>query len=151
VVDAATATVVSTLRVGPKPFVLNDGFGDVWSGSYGGHDVWRLRPPRIVTFPLAEHDGSGRSGTARLIAVSAKRTLVTVVLPGTPSDGLPVHLHGGRCGTFTASTLPAHTLRRGRAAFAVALPIKQLANGRFALDVHAGPGAAGYLACANLG
>ena len=28
---------------GPNPFVLNSAFGDLWSPSYGGQDVRRVR------------------------------------------------------------------------------------------------------------
>jgi YVTN family beta-propeller protein len=146
VVDAPTATLVSTIRVGPSPFVLNDGFGDVWSGSYGGHDVWRLRPPKLVTAPL-----TGRPGTVRLIAVDAKRTLVTVVLDAASSDPLPVHVHAGRCGALTQGAVPPHTLTGRRTAFAVAMPFKTLSAGRFALDVHAAASDPQIVGCADLG
>ena len=43
-VDPATNRVVDTFRVGTSPFVLNVAFGDVWAASFGGDDVWRLRP-----------------------------------------------------------------------------------------------------------
>jgi len=34
--------VVGTFRVGPKPFVLTVGFGDVWSPAWGGKKIWRI-------------------------------------------------------------------------------------------------------------
>ena len=43
-IDPATATVVGTFRVGPKPFVLTVGFGDVWSPAWGGKKIWRIHP-----------------------------------------------------------------------------------------------------------
>ncbi len=147
VVDAATATLLSTIPVGRKPFVLNDGFGDVWSGSYGGSDVWRLRTPKLLSAPLA----GGRAGTVRLLAVDAKRTLVTVVLDAASSTPLPVHVHPGRCGALTEGTIPAHTLDGRRVAFTVAQPFAALAAGRFALDLHAGAGDPAIAACADLG
>ena len=42
-IDPATNRVVERRRVGKGPFVVNEGFGDLWVGSYGGGDVWRLR------------------------------------------------------------------------------------------------------------
>lgn len=44
VIDPATNSVVRTISVGPGPFVVNEAFGDMWVGSYGGTDVWRIRP-----------------------------------------------------------------------------------------------------------
>jgi len=32
------------VKTGPSPFVLRAGFGDLWVGSYGGSDLWRIRP-----------------------------------------------------------------------------------------------------------
>ena len=43
-IDPETNSVTETIRVGPTPFVLNVGFGDVWAASWGGADVWRIRP-----------------------------------------------------------------------------------------------------------
>jgi hypothetical protein len=43
-IDAATNTVVERVAVGPTPFVVNEGFGDLWVPSYGGADVRRVRP-----------------------------------------------------------------------------------------------------------
>jgi hypothetical protein len=117
----------------------------VWSGSYGGHDVWRLRPPKLLTVPLTGHEG-----TVRLIAVSATKTLVTVTAPG-EADGEPVHVHGGRCDAFTASAIPAFALRGGRAAKVVSVAFARLASGRYALDIHTAAGNTQYVACANLG
>lgn len=150
IVDGATATLVATIRVGDSPFVLNDGFGDVWSGSYGGGDVRRLRPPRIVTRALAEQSASGQSGTVRLIAVSRTRTLVAVTLSNAPAGAQPVHLHAGRCGAFAGLPFGEWMLRGGRGAKAIAAPISRLANGRYALDVHRAAGDSTYVACANI-
>lgn len=150
IVDAATASLVTSIRVGETPFVLNDGFGDVWSGSYGGGDVRRLRAPKIVASALAQHDASGQSGTVRLIAVSRTKTLVAVTLSSAPDAEQPVHLHGGRCGTFTGLPFGEWVLRGGRGAKVVNAPIAKLSNGRYALDVHRAPGDASYVACANL-
>lgn len=150
IVDAASATVVTTLRVGPAPFVLNDGFGDVWAASYGGNDVRRLRPPRIVEAALEAVGGSGQSGKVRLIAVSARSTRVVVTLGGAPATEI-VHLHRGRCGAFKASGFAPWTLRNGRGSRLVASPIRTLTGGRYALDVHRAGSRQAYVACANLG
>jgi YVTN family beta-propeller protein len=150
IVDAATASLVTTIRVGESPFVLNDGFGDVWSASYGGGDVRRLRAPKIVTSTLAEHNGSGQSGTVRLIAVSRTRTLVAVTLTSPPDARQPVHLHGGRCGSFTGLPFGEWMLRGGRGAKVVPAAISKLSNSRYALDVHRAAGDPSYVACANL-
>ena len=149
IIDAATAALVATIRVGETPFVLNDGFGDIWSGSYGAGDVRRLRAPRIVAAALAEQNASGQSGTVRLIAASRTMTLVAVTLANAPETA-QIHLHGGRCGAFTGLPFGAWTLRAGRGAKLLAAPISKLANGRYALDVHRAAGDATYVACANL-
>jgi virginiamycin B lyase len=151
IVDTATAALVATMRVGSMPFVLNDGFGDVWSGSYGGGDVRRLRAPRIIAAQLEEHGGSGQSGTVRLIAVSRTKTLVAVTLSNQPAGGQPVHLHLGRCGAFKGLPFGSWTLRGGGGAKAVPAPISKFAGGRYALDVHRAAGDGVYVACANLG
>jgi len=150
IIDAASATVVTKLRVGPTPFVLNDGFGDVWSPSYGGNDIRRLRAPRIIEAALAEVAGSGQSGKVRLIAVAAKSTRVIVTLNGASTSEV-VHVHGGRCGAFKAAPFAPWTLRHGRGSRLVAKPIRTLAGGKYALDVHARTGERTYVACANLG
>jgi YVTN family beta-propeller protein len=150
IVDAATATLVATLRVGETPFVLNDGFGDIWSGSYGAGDVRRLRAPRIVSSTLSEHDGSGQSGSVRLIAVSRTKTFVAVTLSNPPAAAQPVHLHGGRCGSFAGLSFGEWMLRDGRGAKIVPAAISKLANGRYALDVHRAAGDSSYVACANI-
>jgi YVTN family beta-propeller protein len=150
IVDAATATLVATLRVGETPFVLNDGFGDIWSGSYGAGDVRRLRAPRIVSSTLSEHDGSGQSGSVRLIAVSRTKTFVAVTLSNPPAAAQPVHLHGGRCGSFAGLSFGEWMLRNGRGAKIVPAAISKLANGRYALDVHRAAGDSSYVACANI-
>jgi len=149
IVDAASATLVTTLRVGPAPFVLNDGFGDIWSPSYGGGDVRRLRPPLIVESRLAENAASGQTGTVRLIAVGRRSTRVIVIVASAPASEV-VHVHGGRCGAFKKAKFPPRTLRNGRASFLLSAPIKTLSSGRFALDLHRAHGDAAFVACANL-
>ena len=150
IIDAASATLVTTLRVGPAPFVLNDGFGDVWAPSFGGSDLRRLRPPRIVDAALVEKGGSGQSGKVRLIAVGARSTRVVVTLQGATASEV-VHIHRGRCGAFTTKPFKPWTLRSGRGSTLVSTPIKALAGGRYGLDVHPTPGDQTYVACANLG
>ena len=150
IIDSASATLVTTIGVGSSPFVLNDGFGDVWSPSYGGADLRRLRTPRIVEAALAESSGSGQSGKVRLIAVAAKKTRVVVTLNGAPPSEL-VHIHGGRCGAFRAASFAPWTLRNGRGSRLVPVPIRTLAGRKYALDVHAKAGEQTYVACANLG
>jgi YVTN family beta-propeller protein len=41
-IDPKSDRVTATIKVGPKPFVLNVGDGDVWAPSYGGADVRRI-------------------------------------------------------------------------------------------------------------
>jgi YVTN family beta-propeller protein len=150
IVDAASATAVTTLKVGPAPFVLNDGFGDVWSPSFGGQDVRRVRTPRIADFDLAEASASGQHGTVRLVAIAAKKTRVIVTLTGAPATET-VHIHGGRCGAFTRASFARAALRNGRASLLLSTPIRSLTNGRYALDVHRTARDVAYVACANLG
>jgi len=42
-IDPATNKVVDTVKVGPLPFVVRRGFGDMWVSNFGGFAVWRLR------------------------------------------------------------------------------------------------------------
>ena len=44
VIDPASNSVVSTVKTGRGPFVVRAGFGDMWVGSFGGTDLWRIRP-----------------------------------------------------------------------------------------------------------
>jgi YVTN family beta-propeller protein len=108
IVDAATAALVSTIRVGETPFVLNDAFGDIWSGSYGAGDVRRLRAPRIMTAALTEQNASGQSGTARLIAVSRTKTLVAAPISKLANGryALDVHRAAGDSSYVACSNLP---------------------------------------------
>jgi virginiamycin B lyase len=43
-IDPETNQVAERVRVGKGPFVVNEGFGDLWVGSFQGDDVWRIRP-----------------------------------------------------------------------------------------------------------
>ncbi len=43
-IDPATTAVVQTVKTGRGPFVVRQGFGDMWVGSFSGNDVWRIRP-----------------------------------------------------------------------------------------------------------
>jgi YVTN family beta-propeller protein len=148
--DSASAAPVTTIRVGAAPFVLNDGFGDIWSPSFGAGDVRRLRPPLIAEATLAENAGSGEHGLVRLIAVGRRSTRVVVTLTDAPAMEF-VDIHGGKCGAFTRPKLKTWRLRSGRGSALVPMPIKKLGSGRYALDVHRRVGAAAYVACANLG
>ena len=44
-IDPETNAVVAhDRRPGTAPFVVRDGFGDMWVGSFQGGDLWRIRP-----------------------------------------------------------------------------------------------------------
>jgi YVTN family beta-propeller protein len=44
VVDPATNTVVTTVKVGAGPFVVTNVAGQAWVPSWKGADIWRLKP-----------------------------------------------------------------------------------------------------------
>jgi YVTN family beta-propeller protein len=46
VIDPQTNTVANTvkLKMGTAPFVLRQGFGDMWVGSFRDRFLWRIRP-----------------------------------------------------------------------------------------------------------
>ena len=44
VIDPVRNAVVQTVTTGRGPFVVRQGFGDMWVGSFSGNDVWRIRP-----------------------------------------------------------------------------------------------------------
>jgi YVTN family beta-propeller protein len=44
IVDPATNTVSSTLKVGTGPFVVTEINGEAWIPSWKGADIWRVRP-----------------------------------------------------------------------------------------------------------
>lgn len=150
IIDAASALKVATVRVGQSPFVLNDGFGDIWSASFGGSDIRRLRPPRIVDGALAETASSGQSGSVRVIAVKRRKTRIIVTLAGASRQEV-AHVHRGRCGALKRAHVSSFKIRNGRGRALVKKPFKSLTKGRYALDVHESAGTAAYVACANLG
>ena len=43
-IDIRRNRVVETVRVGTGPFVVPDDPAELWVGSFGGRDVWRIRP-----------------------------------------------------------------------------------------------------------
>jgi YVTN family beta-propeller protein len=44
IVDPATNTVSETLTAGKGPFVVTEIDGEAWIPSFGGTDIWRVRP-----------------------------------------------------------------------------------------------------------
>jgi YVTN family beta-propeller protein len=151
IIDAASAIKVTAVRVGPSPFVLNDGFGDVWAASFGGTDIRRLRAPLIVEAALAEHAGSGQGGTVRLIATARSRTRIIATLSGATRQEI-AHVHRGHCGALRGASIASWKISGGRGARTLKKPIKTLTKrGRYALDVHVSTRTARYVACANLG
>jgi YVTN family beta-propeller protein len=43
-IDLRRNRVVETVRVGLGPFVVPDNAEEIWVASFGGTDIWRIRP-----------------------------------------------------------------------------------------------------------
>ena len=85
---------------------------------------------------LAEQNGSGESGTARLDPLG-KRTKVVLELTGPAATRQPAHIHAGTCDQLDPR--PAYALsdvNSGTSTTTVDAKLTALRNGSFAIDVH---------------
>ena len=88
-----------------------------------------------VTLALVPHGTHGVRGTVTLTRISADATRVTVVLRVRDARVRPVHIHGGRCGSFFGLPFgmwsPARRTRHARRAHAARrAPERQLRDRR---------------------
>ena len=93
---------------------------------------------------LAEQNGSGGSGTARLIPLG-KRTKVVLELTGPAATRQQANIHAGSCDQLDPK--PAYALsevKSGTSATTVDAKLTTLRRGSFAIDVH-------DLACGEIG
>ena len=103
-----------------------------------------------VTLALGPHGPGGVRGSVTLDRVSAGTTRVTVHLRVHDSKPRPVHIHGGRCGTFFGLPFGMWTMHGAHGATVVHAPLASLVSGRYAIDVHASPASQAWIACADL-
>jgi hypothetical protein len=86
-----------------------------------------------------------------LSRVSAHATRITVVLRVHDTRARPVHIHGGRCGSFFGLPFGAWTMHGARGSTVVRASLAELVAGIYAIDVHAGVSSPAWVTCANLG
>jgi len=102
------------------------------------------------TLHLAPHGAHGVPGAVTLSRVSASTTRVAVTLRVHDTRARPVHIHGGSCGTFFGLPFGMWTMHGARGSSVVRASMAELLSGRYAIDVHASPTSAAWIACANL-
>jgi hypothetical protein len=98
-------------------------------GSGGGDEA--------LTVQLAEHVGSGQSGTATLTPDGDGATTVVIRVANPPKAAQPAHIHPGTCGDL--DPLPAYPLEPvtgGTSTTRISASLQDLRSGRFALNVH---------------
>ncbi|HEV2593508.1 MAG TPA: hypothetical protein VGU02_16615 [Gaiellaceae bacterium] len=104
----------------------------------------------VIHLVLAPHGAAGVGGTVMLAPVTSKTTRVTVTLDVHDRKLRPVHIHGGRCGSFFGLPFGAHLMRGGRASFVVRASLHALTHDGYALDVHMSTASPSWISCANL-
>jgi hypothetical protein len=101
---------------------------------------------------LSEQNGTGESGTARLIPLRT-RTKVVLELTGAVKSRQPAHIHAGSCDDLDAK--PKYELsevKSGTSASIVDAKLTTLRRGTFAIDVHESTAALGnHVACGEIG
>jgi hypothetical protein len=112
--------------------------------------AWLAALVAVVSLPLSPHGAHGVVGTVTLAPVTAQTTRVTVSLRVHDAKLRPVHIHGGRCGSFFGLPFGAFTMRGARGSHVVHASVAELLSGSYAIDVHAGVGAPDWITCANL-
>jgi len=104
----------------------------------------------VASVVLVPHGAHGVGGTVTFARVSAHATRVTVTLRVQDHRLRPVHVHGGRCGSFFGLPFGAFTIRGAHGSGVLQAPLRTLRGGLYAIDVHAAVGSPSWIACANL-
>ena len=103
-------------------------------------------------FAIAAQNGSGEAGTVTLTALGDK-TRVEVALINSPGDTpQPAHIHEGSCAKLNPKPkYPLVVLVDGVSTSMVAVPMKDLVAGGFAVNVHKSTSdIPTYVACGDL-
>lgn len=104
----------------------------------------------VASVVLVPHGAHGVGGTVTLARVSAHATRVTVTLRVHDHRLRPVHIYGGRCGSFFGLPFGAFTIRGAHGSAIVGAPVGELRHGLYAIDVHTDVGSPDWITCANL-
>lgn len=108
---------------------------------------------KTVTIELDAQNDSGESGTATLTADGAT-TRIVLALENPASDSpQPAHIHKGVCAELDpAPAYPLANVTDGAAETTVDVPLDELKNGRFAINVHKSEAEAEvYVSCGTIG
>ena len=108
---------------------------------------------KTVTIELDAQNDSGESGTATLTADGAT-TRVVLALENPASDSpQPAHIHKGTCADLDpAPAYPLANVTAGASDTTVEVPLEELRNGRFAINVHKSEAEAeAYVSCGTIG
>jgi hypothetical protein len=92
---------------------------------------------KTVTVDLATQNDSGESGTATLTG-QGSRTNVVLALENPASDSpQPAHIHKGTCADLDPEpSYPLANVVGGASETTVDVPLEELKDGRFAINVH---------------
>jgi len=104
-----------------------------------------------ITIKLVAQNGSKQTGWATLTAMGAK---TKVVISLSHTNGLePAHIHPGSCATLNpVPKYPLANVVDGKSTTTVDATLGSLETGRFAINVHAGPGPLikTYVSCGDI-
>jgi hypothetical protein len=123
------------------------------SGDDGAADGADGADGKAVTIELDAQNDSGESGTATLTADGAT-TRVVLALENPASDSpQPAHIHKGTCADLDpAPAYPLANVTAGASDTTVEVPLEELRNGRFAINVHKSEAEAeAYVSCGTIG
>jgi hypothetical protein len=108
---------------------------------------------KTVTIMLDAQNDSGESGTATLTA-DGRQTAVVLALENPVSDSpQPAHIHEGTCAELDpAPAYPLANVVDGASESTVDVPLEELENGSFAINVHKSEAEAEvYVSCGTIG
>jgi len=111
------------------------------------------QPAGAVTVPIQAQSNSGQVGVATLTSTSDNQTQVVIQLTGAAADSQePAHIHVGTCAKLDPKpTYPLTTVAGGKSTTTVAVPLKSLMTGGYAINVHQSTANIGtYVACGNI-
>lgn len=93
--------------------------------------------PASVTVPITAQNGSGETGSAKLVQTGSNVT-VTLAITGGGSDPQPAHIHPGTCAKLDpAPKYPLTSVVDGKSVTVVKdLKLSDIQTGAFAINVH---------------
>ncbi|HEX2171358.1 MAG TPA: hypothetical protein VHL09_02790 [Dehalococcoidia bacterium] len=106
---------------------------------------------RPITMTLVALNDSGQDGQATLTP-QGNQTRVGLELRDSPAGPQPAHIHEGTCGDLNETPrYPLENVGNGRSETTVNVPVANLMNGNFAINVHRSPqDIPTYVSCGNI-